>query len=580
MNAAISNCIFRERGKYNIVKVISRIKEMIFEPRENMSPRKAQEQDAMANRAQRPIFERWCVQMRYLRILAAAIFVAAISVGAKADNDEEDNSLYGGDAPHVDVWTNKGYDANYYFGEDVAVYFRADQDCYVVVYDVDPSGEVTVLYPNSMNGSTYASSDQVYRIPDTNDDFKMEVSGASGREHIYAVASYDFMNPPDFMKYIGYDYGGDQYYDNKYFITAINGNVDDYADQINHRLANGAYSVAHTRFLVDTSYRHHQHYRYWDYGPYDVGSVWVGAAWPGCEVWIDGVYYGIAPVLIPQVIIGYHWVWIYYGGYPCYQRYFYASAHRRFDIDARFDSRFKDYRYGRDHFRGWVFEQKRYRNEPNFGDQVKPIREKHIRERSLPPSVIRDYADRGVIAKDAPLVKKVRIDTPDRSRIGADKPDQITPNQPGRVNINNGEKDIRGRQSQGIEKPGYQTDNPPKVIVPEKPRAPQEDKPVVRESRPDKVRQVEKHESNSSDIKKYEKVSRPSQGSSRENISGPAEKPRQTESISKPAEKSRESHPEKGNNGGTVERQKSGSNDKGSNEKESRTSGGKSSRRR
>ncbi|HBZ00349.1 MAG TPA: hypothetical protein DEO84_03405, partial [candidate division Zixibacteria bacterium] len=118
---------------------------------------------------------------------------------------------------------------------DVAVYFRADQDCYVVVYDVDPSGEVTVLFPNSMSGSTYASADQVYRIPDTNDDFKMEVSGASGREHIYAVASYDFMNPPDFMKYIGYDYGGDQYYNNKYFITTVNGSVDDFADQINHR---------------------------------------------------------------------------------------------------------------------------------------------------------------------------------------------------------------------------------------------------------------------------------------------------------------------------------------------------------
>jgi len=354
--------------------------------------------------------------MRHTRTLIVATILALTGSAARADHDYWYRS---GNSPDIDVWVNKGHNSSYYYGEDVAVYFRTEQDCYVVVYDVDPAGEVNVLFPRSYMGSTYVRGGEVYRVPDDNDDFRLEVTGPSGREHIFAVASYDYLNPPDFMKYIGYDYGEDSYYNGDYFVASVRGSLDGFAAGVNARIASGPYTVAHTKFFVDVTYRHHAHYRYWDYDPYYVSSVWVGCDWPGSEIWIDGVFFGIAPILVPRVIVGYHWVWVYYGGYPCYQRYFYVPAHQRYYIDVRIDHRYKDYRYRRQSFRGWVFEEKKYRNESGFKERVRDYRDKSIRTRSLPPSIIRDYADRGVISKDAPIVKKIRtseIDNGNRER--------------------------------------------------------------------------------------------------------------------------------------------------------------------
>jgi hypothetical protein len=502
--------------------------------------------------------------MRYIKMLAAVVFLAAMSVGARADNDQVDFAYHGDSAPNVEVWTNKGYNATYYYGEDVAVYFRADQDCYVVVYDVDPSGDINVLYPNTMHGSTYVVADRIYRIPDTNDEFHMQISGISGREHIYAVASYDYMNPPDFMKYIDYDYGPNQYYNDDYFVYGVRGNLDDFADRLNDRIASGPYSVAHTRFYADTNYRHHQHYRYWDYGPYDVGSVWVGAAWPGCEVWIDGVYWGIAPILVPRVIVGYHWVWIYYGGYPCYQRYFYVGAHRRFNIDSRFDIHFKDYRYRRDHFRSWVFEERRYRNEPGFHERARQDMEKNVRVRSLPPSVIRDYSDRGIIKRDSPLSKQVRVSTPERdNRVKIEQPSLPPTNKPERIRTDNGDKSERSRGTTVIEKP-IRPDNNPRVIIPEKPSAPKVEKPGQSDRPTQRKRLIEKHESDfrNSDNTKSEKTYNPRQA-----------EPVQTEKVSKPQDNPKTSQPPKGKSSGSVEKQKPSdkSGNQGKNEKESRS---------
>jgi hypothetical protein len=352
--------------------------------------------------------------MRYLKHAAVAIFLVLIGSGARADD-----YWYRGDGPDIDVWTNKGYDANYYYGEDVAVYFRADQDCFVVVYDIDPSGEVNILYPRSYDGVTSVEGGRVYRIPDYNEDYRLEVSGVSGPEHIFAVASYDYMNPPDFIRYIGYDYGADRYYDDSYFVVRFHGDLNEFVASVNGRFVSNRYSVAHARFYVDTRYRPHRHYRYWDYGPYDVGSVWVGCDFPGAEIWIDGVYYGIAPLLVPQIVVGYHWVWVYYGGYPCFQDYFYITHHHRYHINARIDARFKDYRYRRERFRGWVFDQKKFRNEDGFKERAEQARDKNVRLRSMPPDLVRDYVKKGVVSSDAPIVKRARAENPSDWNNGA-----------------------------------------------------------------------------------------------------------------------------------------------------------------
>ena len=350
--------------------------------------------------------------MKNLTTLTMVILVASMSVVAYADRDDYDNNreywYRSSNTPDIEIWTNKGSDARYYFGEDVAVYFRAEENCYVVVYDVDPSGEVSILFPSSHNGSSYVEGGRIYRVPDYGDDFRLEIAGSSGDEHIFAVASYDYINPPDFMKYVGYDYGDDSYYDDSYFAIKVRGSLDNFVGSLNARICDGPYVVAHTRFLVDTNYRHHRHYRYWDYDPYYVGSIWIGCDFPGSEIWIDGIFIGIAPILVPRVMVGYHWVWVYYGGYPCYQRYFYVPSYQRYNIDVRIDHRYDDYKFRRRAFREWVFEEKQYRNEDGFKDSVREVRQKNVRNRPLPATIVRDYADRGVISREAPIVKQMR----------------------------------------------------------------------------------------------------------------------------------------------------------------------------
>ncbi len=319
-----------------------------------------------------------------------------------------------GSGPNIDVWTNKGNNSTYYFGEDVAVYFRADRDCYAVVYDIDPSGQVNVLYPSGPYGSCFVEGDKVYRVPDYNDDFKMEVSDNSGNEHIFAVASYDHISPPDFIRYINYDYGNSGDYDDNYFVLQVRGDMDDFVRRIDGRIVRNDYSVAHVSFNVDSGYRPMRHYRYWDYDPYDVGSVWVGCNFPGSEIWIDGVYYGISPLLIPQIVVGYHWIWMYYGGYPCYQRNFYVGYSQRFYIDADIDYHFRDYRYRHDTFHGWQFGEKKYRNDDGFIERSKQLRDNRVRTRALPAKIVRDYEARGVIHKDSQIIKRLGNDSYDR----------------------------------------------------------------------------------------------------------------------------------------------------------------------
>jgi hypothetical protein len=222
------------------------------------------------------------------------------------------------------------------------------------------------------------------------------------------------------MRYIGYEYGDPNYYDDSYFVMTVQGDIDDFVDYTNRRLVRGPYAVSHIKFFVDSGYRHHSHYRHWDHDPYYVGSVWVGCDWPGSEIWIDGIYYGIAPVLIPSIYIGHHWVWVYYNGYPCYQRYFYVGGYNRYYINVTIDSRYRDHRHRRHAFRNWRFHERRHRNEDGFREKAVRARQNRVRTRSLPSSMVLDFHERGVIKENSPMVKNARANVRSRAERSAE----------------------------------------------------------------------------------------------------------------------------------------------------------------
>jgi len=312
-------------------------------------------------------------QIRKLAILAILLISASF---VYADDDAGIRRVSDLD---IDLWVNKGDDATYYYGDDIAVYMEVNRDAYVIVYDIDPAGNVSLLFPESYDDDCFVRSGQVYRIPNSESNYRLEVNGPSGHEYIYAVASYNYIRPPDFIKYAFYDYSNwDRYYDG--FVFKQSGARADFVADLNHRLVDGPYVQSSVSFRIDDSYRHTRWYRHWRYDPYYSGSVWVGTDWPGCEVWIDGCYYGIAPILIPDIYIGYHWVWIYHNGYPYWHNHIYVNHTHRYYIDAKIDRR-DGHRGGhndngggkydhRDGGRHWNLQQDPVRNEHDIKTEI------------------------------------------------------------------------------------------------------------------------------------------------------------------------------------------------------------------
>jgi hypothetical protein len=322
--------------------------------------------------------------LRKFKFCVLVVLIVGMASAVSAGERFGDRNL--GDLS-VDIWVNKGEASTYYYGEDVAIYFRASDDCYVVVYDIDPEGNVSLIYPADYDSDTFVRGGDVYRIPDTYDDYRLEISGPSGSEYIYAVASYNPIPAPAFIRYEYFDYGNwDSYYDD--FIHSVRGERAAFVLDLNQRIAQGPYVGVSTMFYINADYRNHRWYRHWQYDPYYVGSVWVGTSFPGCEVWIDGVYFGIAPILVPEIYIGRHWIWIYYHGYPCWQDYFYVNHGQRYYVDAKIKRGYRDFDYGRGKLRTWKFDQENYRNETDFKREADQVRVKHTRPRPNPPSRI------------------------------------------------------------------------------------------------------------------------------------------------------------------------------------------------
>lgn len=216
------------------------------------------------------------------------------------------------DHPYLDVkvWVDKGEGATYHPGDDIKVYFRASRDCYLVIYNVDTRGYVSLLYPADREDNAYIESGRVYRIPDNYDDYDLTIDGPNGSEYITAVAS---LEPIDYPNFPGADTEDEEVYAYKLdgedpfeFMQDINGEItsDDYASDV---------------CIFNVEYQHPQ----WYYWPQEVyidrpvdlacGGAYFDYPW-GVEVWIDGVFYGITPILIPSLVVGRHYCSFWYHG--------------------------------------------------------------------------------------------------------------------------------------------------------------------------------------------------------------------------------------------------------------------------
>ena len=93
------------------------------------------------------------------------------------------------DALRVRVWTEPGEGALVFPGEDVRVRFRVDEDAYVVVYDMDTSGRMRLLFPESPYDDGFVRGGRVVSLPGRHAGYRLMVTGPAGVERIVALAS-------------------------------------------------------------------------------------------------------------------------------------------------------------------------------------------------------------------------------------------------------------------------------------------------------------------------------------------------------------------------------------------------------
>ncbi len=88
----------------------------------------------------------------------------------------------------IKVWLDEANGSVLRPGEYAQIYFQAETDCYVAVYNIDTEGFVNLLYPR-YGDTGWTGGQQIYSVPSEQDDYDLIVEGPRGIEYVVAIAS-------------------------------------------------------------------------------------------------------------------------------------------------------------------------------------------------------------------------------------------------------------------------------------------------------------------------------------------------------------------------------------------------------
>ncbi len=71
-------------------------------------------------------------------------------------------------------------------GGTVSFHFKSDTDGYLTIVDIQPNGEVVVLYPNDFSGGNIIKAGNEYSIPSKDDEFQITVTEPAGTDTVVA----------------------------------------------------------------------------------------------------------------------------------------------------------------------------------------------------------------------------------------------------------------------------------------------------------------------------------------------------------------------------------------------------------
>ncbi len=253
-------------------------------------------------------------------IWLAAFCLALFASGPVAAGPNRDARIAPGGCvrPDLDlevyVWPDRGIDAVYHPGDPIRIFFEVTRDCYVVLYDIDTRGRLHILFPFDPWQDNFVRAGQVYELPGDWDDFQLTVDGPPGTEYVQVIASPYLFQLPDWPIYINSP--------GHYPATCPDPDFSDfragddritYIHRINRKLSRHRWEWCATdlaRFYVRRRpVRHYYHtsaHLYIDSWPrVFYGEIYIG--WPvGARIYVDGIFFGIAPCRISGIPYGYH----------------------------------------------------------------------------------------------------------------------------------------------------------------------------------------------------------------------------------------------------------------------------------
>lgn len=201
----------------------------------------------------------------------------------------------------VEVWTDNA-DGDYYIGESVDISFRANRDAFVAIYSIDTRGRVNLLFPTSPRDDNFVYGGVAYSLPGPDDDYDLIVTGPEGVENIQIVASRERFSIPDWYDVSGIECDWDDRHD---FMDYIN-------SEYFVRYDGQRFAFDRTAMWVNEWEEYYYRPVYRPYYPsWTVcGNVYIDYPWGG-TIYIDGVYWGVAPMYIPRVYVGWHTFTVY-----------------------------------------------------------------------------------------------------------------------------------------------------------------------------------------------------------------------------------------------------------------------------
>ncbi|KHC90713.1 PEGA domain-containing protein [Thermotoga sp. Mc24] len=225
---------------------------------------------------------------RYVFFLLILVSMVAFSFDAKSIIIVPEKPYF-----TVDVWLNKPEGSVYEVGERMEIFVKSSKDAYILVYDINAQGKVTLIFPNKYESDNFVRANEIKKIP-SKSTYSLRVSPPYGKEYIQVIASARPIPIFNQLKELG----------TAQAFPTLSDNVEEYVQNKLKPYLSDEWVSDLTYFYVGRAPA--------------FGTLIVDSTPPGMTVYIDGSYKGKTPVTV-SVDEGTHYVTVYFENYTFYK---------------------------------------------------------------------------------------------------------------------------------------------------------------------------------------------------------------------------------------------------------------------